>query len=127
MLVKSNQSGCFAVLAVWLCSGLALWITAELLPGVHITGFGRALVAALVLGFVNALVRPVLVLLTLPITVVTLGLFLFVINAATIAIAASLLDGFAIDHFGWALVAALLLSVVSGVFSRILSKKNDDE
>ena len=83
--------------------------------GIHITSFPALAVAALVLGLVSALVRPVLVLLTLPITVVTLGLFYFVVNGITFALAAALVSGFRVDSFWWAVLGALVVSLLSWV------------
>ncbi|MEY4749467.1 MAG: hypothetical protein RIQ60_1681 [Pseudomonadota bacterium] len=99
------------LLTRWFCLAAALLFIAQVYPGVTITSFGSALVAAIVLGALNTVVRPLLVLLTLPATVLTLGLFLFVINAALFYGAAQLLDGLAVSSFGAALVASILYSV----------------
>lgn len=127
MLVKKTRGGCGGLLLAWLASAFSVWITAELLPGVEVDTFGRAMVVAVALGFLNALVRPLLVLLTLPVTVLTLGLFLLVINGAVLGLAAWLLDGFAIQGFGWAVVAAALLSIVSGLMGLLLDPGDDPE
>lgn len=108
-----RPDGCLGLLILWLLAAGVIYLTALLLPGVHIEGFGRAMVVALVLGLLNTLVRPFLVVLTLPITLLTLGLFLLVINAVIIAFAAWLLEGFDVDHFGWALLAAVAISVLN--------------
>lgn len=100
-----------------LISALGLWLAQALVPGVEIRGAGTLLVAAILLGVVNAFVRPLLVLLTLPITVVTLGLFLWVINAAMLGLVAGLLDGFALSGFGAALLGALVVSITSWIAS----------
>ena len=89
----------------------ALLLVAHLYPGVRVANFGSAMIAALVLGLLNTLVRPLLVLLTLPVTVVTLGLFLFVINAAMFWSAAELLSGLSVSSFGAALVGSLIYSL----------------
>jgi len=107
-------------LLVWLISALAFMVTAYLVPGLTLTGFLPAMAAAAVLGFVNALVRPILVLLTLPITVVTLGLFLFVVNALCLMLAGALTPGFEVKSFGWAIVGAVVLSIVSWVLHRAI-------
>jgi putative membrane protein len=99
----------------WLLLAAALLLVAHLSPGVTVNSFGAALVAALVLGLLNTLVRPLLVLLTLPVTVLTLGLFLFVINALMFWSAAGLLDGFHVDGFGAALIGSLIYSVASTI------------
>lgn len=92
-------------------AALGLWLASEVVPGVRVAGAGALLLAVVVLGLVNALVRPVLVFLTFPLTVVTLGLFLLVVNAAAVGLAAWVLPGFDIDGFfaalfTWAIVAA---------------------
>lgn len=88
-----------------------LWLAAELLPGMQIGGVGTLAAAAFLLGLVNAVVRPVVVVLTLPLTLLTLGLFLLVINAVMLAIVAALLREFTIDGFATALLGALIVSV----------------
>ena len=95
----------------WLLLAAALLLVAYLYPGVSITSFGAALIAALVLGLLNTIVRPLLVLLTLPVTVLTLGLFLFVINALMFWAAASLLAGFNVAGFAAALIGSLIYSL----------------
>lgn len=100
-----------------LISAIGLWIAAALVPGMELRGTGTLLLAALLLGVVNAVVRPLLVLLTLPITVLTLGAFLLVVNAAMLALVARLLDGFTLEGFG----AALLGSIVVGLTGWIAS------
>jgi putative membrane protein len=104
------------LIARWLLLAAALLLVAQLLPGVRVAGFGAALAAALVLGLLNTLVRPVLVLLTLPVTLLTLGLFLFVVNAAMFWAAASLLDGLQVAGFS----AALLGSIVYGLCGMVI-------
>ncbi len=104
-------------------TALGLWLASELLSGIQI-GDGRTLViAALGLGFVNAVVRPVLILLTLPITVLTLGFFLFVINAGMLALVASFLSGFAVVGFVSALLGSLIVSATSWVASWYVGPK----
>jgi putative membrane protein len=97
----------------WGLLAAALLLVAQLYRGVVVTTFGEALLAAFVIGLFNTLVRPLLVLLTLPITLLTLGLFLFVINALMFWWAASLLDGFHVAGFGAALIGSLLYSACS--------------
>lgn len=92
----------------WLLSALALIGITYLVPGIHVSGFLVALVAALVIGIVNALVRPLLILLTLPVTVLTLGLVLLVINALLFGLAARLVPGFRVDGVGAAVLGSLL-------------------
>jgi putative membrane protein len=93
------------------------------LSGVHIPDFKDALILALVLALLNTFVKPILVILTLPITIITLGLFLFVINAIIILLADKFMDGISIDGFWWALLFSLLLSVVSSFVQSLLAKK----
>ncbi|HEY8555636.1 MAG TPA: phage holin family protein [Burkholderiales bacterium] len=101
----------------WVVGAVGLWLAAEIVEGIHVAGAGTLLLAALLLGVVNAVVRPVLVLLTLPITVVTLGLFLLVINAAMLGLVALLLPGFAIDGFFAALLGSIIVSIVGWLAS----------
>lgn len=110
-----------AILLVWILNAVALLIVAYILPGIAVASFGSALIAALVLGLLNALVKPVLILLTLPITIVTLGLFLLVLNALMFWFAGSILEGFVVDGFGWALLGALIYSLVAGLLSGLLT------
>ncbi|CAM4395240.1 phage holin family protein [Bordetella tumbae] len=108
------------LILVWLLNAVALLIVAYLLPGITVASFGSALVAALVLGLLNMLVKPVLVLLTLPITIVTLGLFLLVLNALLFWLAGSILRGFQVNGFWWAVGGAILYSIISGLLSRLI-------
>jgi putative membrane protein len=107
-------------------STLAVLITSMLLPGVTIeeNSFLTALLVALVLAFLNSVLKPALIFFTIPITVVTLGLFLIVINAGIILLADKLVDGFHVKNFWWALLFSIILSIVSSVFESI--KRNDD-
>ncbi len=96
----------------WLLSALALLAVSYLFSGVQVTSFASALIAAAVIGLLNMIVRPVLVVLTLPVTIVTLGLFLFVINALMFWAASGLLDGFHVSGFGAALLGSLIYSAL---------------
>ena len=100
------------LIAKWLLAACALLLVAYLYPGVQIQSFASALIAAAVMGLLNTLLRPVLIILTLPVTVVTLGLFLFVINALMFWAAASLLDGFGVNGFWAALLGSLIYSAL---------------
>jgi putative membrane protein len=110
----------------WLLAASALLLVAYLYPGVQVQNFTSALIAAFVIGLFNMVLRPVLVLLTLPVTVITLGLFLFVINALLFWAAASVLDGFHVNGFGAALLGSLIYSaimlVVDAALKSILSR-----
>ena len=99
------------IIVRWLLLAAALLLVAHLYPGVTVTSFGAAMIAALVLGLLNTLVRPLLVLLTLPVTLLTLGLFLFVINALMFWSAAGVLQGFNVAGFGAALIGSVLYSL----------------
>lgn len=104
----------------WLVSGLAVLITAYLLPGVRVTGFFAALVTALILGLINAFIRPLLILLTLPLNILTLGLFILVINALLIMLAAAIVPGFSVQGFWWALLFGVVLAVIGTVLGAIV-------
>ncbi|WP_439889603.1 phage holin family protein [Ralstonia sp. 25C] len=111
------------LLAVWVINALALLLVAYLLQGIHVNGFGSALIAALVLGLVNTLVRPILVILTLPVTLLTLGLFIFIINALLFLFVGNLLSGFQVASFGAALLGSILYSVISWLLSSLLLRE----
>jgi len=107
----------------WLLSGLVVLSASYLLPGVHVGSFLTALVVALVLGVVNILVKPLVFVLTLPITLLTLGLFSFVINALMVVITEWLVPGFQVDGFLWAMLFSLTVSVLSTLVHTLFSKK----
>ena len=110
------------LLAKWLLSAVALLALAHLYNGVVVSSFTAALLAAFVIGLLNTVVRPVLVVLTLPVTVVTLGLFLFVINALMFWAAGSMLDGFQVRGFSDALLGSLIYSVLGIVIESALER-----
>lgn len=105
-----------------LLSGLAVVITSYILPGVQVESYFTAIVVAAILGLLNVLVRPILVLLTIPITVFTLGLFLLVINAVIILIADYFITGFIVDSFWWALFFSIILAIVNSIFEELSRK-----
>ena len=109
-----------------LLNGLAVVLTAYILPGVSVEDYGTALIVALILAIVNVLVKPILVILTIPITIVTLGLFLLVINAAIILFVDNLVAGFTVSGFWWALLFSLILSIFNSLFNDLAGKKRDD-
>jgi len=113
------------VLIRWVLTAFALWLTATLFPSlITIRGVGAALLAAVVLGLVNAVVRPIVILLTFPFTLVTLGLFLFVINAAMFGLAAWLTGGrFAVHGLWGALAGSLIVSVISLVLTWLVGER----
>ena len=96
----------------WLLYALAIGISAYVLPGVRLEGFFAALVTAAILGLVNGVLRPVLFIFTLPLTILTLGLFTFVLNALMVLLAAAIVPGFTVDGFWWALLFSLVLSIL---------------
>lgn len=110
-------------------STLAVLITSYLLPGVEIkdNNFFTALIVAAVLSFLNAVVKPIMIILTIPITVVSLGLFLLVINALIILLTAKLVDGFHVKGFWWALLFSLILSIVTSVLEGIGGKDKEEK
>jgi putative membrane protein len=115
------------LIAKWLLSAMALLAVAHFYPGVVVTSFVSALIAAFVIGLLNTIVRPILVILTLPVTLITLGLFLFVINALMFYMASGLLDGFEVKGFTAALIGSLLYSVagivIEAALERVFSEK----
>lgn len=107
----------------WVLNAFALWVVSEIVPGIYAEGVLVTFGAALVLGILNALVRPILLLLTLPINLLTLGLFTFVVNALMLELTGWLVRGFVVDSFGSALFAALLLSAVSFVLNAFVGDR----
>jgi putative membrane protein len=104
----------------WLLNAAALMLVAYLYPGVQVDSLGSAIVAAVLLGLVNAVVRPILVVLTLPVTILTLGLFIFVINALLFWFVAEIVGGFHVSGFGAAFVGSILYSVITLLTSWIV-------
>ncbi|MDB5237448.1 MAG: rane protein of unknown function [Parcubacteria group bacterium] len=101
----------------WIISTIAILIAAYLIPGVHVTTLVAALVLAVVLGIINTFFKPIILLITLPINIVTLGLFSLVINALLIMLAGIIVPGFTVDGFWWALLFSLVLSLVNAAFN----------
>lgn len=108
------------ILISWLVFAVAIYATAYLLPGVELSGFMGALWVALGLGVINALIRPVLLILTLPLNILTLGLLTFVINALMVMLADYLLVDFGVANFWWALLFSLVVSVINAILSSII-------
>jgi putative membrane protein len=111
--VASAIASPMTFLTYLLVGAVSLGVASYILPGVRITSWPALIVAALVLGFVNTLVRPLLVLITLPITIVTLGLFYLVVNGLAFGLAAAVVPGFDVDSFGWAVLGALVTGLGS--------------
>ncbi len=116
------QSGSNSFLVRMLITSFAALITGYLLPGVHIENFLTALILALFLALMNVTLKPLLIILTIPFTVVTLGLFLLVINAVVILISNAIIPGFIVDGFWWALLFSLVLSLINTIFQNIAEK-----
>lgn len=104
----------------WLIYTLAILITAYLLPGVTLTGFAAALITALVLGLINAFIKPILIILTLPINILTLGLFTFVINALLILLVSAIVPGFIVTGFWPALGFSIVLAIIASALNWVL-------
>ena len=109
------------ILLQWLVNASAVYATAHILSGIHIKSFGAAILVALVLGLINAIVRPILVFFSIPFIIVTLGLFLLVINALLLQFSASLVGGFSIDSFGWAIAGSVVISAISWMLSSLFN------
>lgn len=110
----------------WLVVTIALAVTASLLPGVEVDSLSSLVVGGLALGFVNAIVRPILRILTFPLTVMTLGLSLLLVNGAAFALAARWVEGMSVDNFLWAIGASVVVSLISGVLSVIGNAAGSD-
>ena len=115
------------LILTWLINAAALFAVPYLIHSVRVTNLGTALIAALVLGLVNTLIRPVLIVLTLPVTVLSLGLFIFVLNGFMFWLVAQLVDGFHVSSFWAAIGGALLYSVISWALSTLLLKNDGND
>ncbi len=116
------------VLGTWLISALSVMVVAWLLPGIHVSGLGGALISAAIIGIVNALVRPLLQILTFPITILTLGFFLLIVNGLCLSLAAWVAGrAIEIDGFGWAFLGAIVLSIVTSILNSILKAEDDQD
>ena len=108
----------------FLLSGVAVLLTAYLLPGVHVDHYGYALLVAALISLSNVFVRPILIIFTIPITILTMGLFLLVINALIILLVDYLTPGFDVDGFWWALAFSLILSLFNSLFGDLMKDKS---
>jgi len=104
----------------WLLSALSLIIVAHIVPGFHVRSFGSALIASLVIGLINSTLGLLLKILTLPLTIITFGLFLFVINALILRMTSGLVEGFYVDSFGPAFIGAIVLALVTTVLRHLV-------
>lgn len=111
------------ILLVWILNAVSLWLVTVALPGVAVADYVSAFIAALVLGLVNAVIKPILIILTLPATILTLGLFLLVLNGLLFWGVASVLPGFHVDGFWWGVLGALLYSLLTWAFSLLLPEE----
>ncbi|HVZ11589.1 MAG TPA: phage holin family protein [Patescibacteria group bacterium] len=103
-----------------LVNGVAVFAAGYILPGVHIADFVTAIIVAIILGVINTFIKPILTILTLPLTIITLGLFSLVINAVIILIVAAIVPGFKVDGFLWAVVFSIVLSIISGFLNMLV-------
>ena len=110
-----------------LVNAFAVMVTAYLLPGVHVEGYFAAFVVVIVLGILNMIVKPILHILALPITIMTLGLFAIVVNAIVILLTARLVSGFSVDGFWWAVWFSIILWLVSWFFSKLATSRGQGE
>ena len=108
------------LLVKWFLSALSIFLVGNFLPGIHVPSYATALLVALALGVLNVTLRPILKILALPITVLTLGLFAFIVNGFTFWLVARFIDGFSVDSFWYAVLGAIVVSVVSAVLGRIV-------
>lgn len=109
----------------WVVSAISLGITAYIVPGFNISSWQAAAVGVVVMALVNAIIKPIITIFTLPLTILTLGLFLFVVNAISISLVAYLTPGFSISSFWAALFGSIVLSLVSSLLNRILDQSNN--
>ncbi len=107
----------------WFIGALSIMLVGLLVPGIHIAGLWAALLTALILGILNAVLRPILLLLTLPITILTLGIFSLIINAGIFLLASSVVKGFNVDSFGAAFLGSILLWLINWAVSTLLNPK----
>lgn len=109
-------------LTKWFVTFCAVLITERILPGIYATGIGTLLVTALILGIFNAIIRPVLLIVTLPITILTFGLFALVVNGIVLALTSALIPGFVVAGFWSAVFGALIISIFSAIINRLVSR-----
>ncbi len=111
------------LLLKWLISAAAILISAYIIPGIMVTGFWAAFWLALFLGVINVILKPILIILTLPINILTLGLFTFVINACLILLASGIIKGFEVHGFWWAMLFSIVLAIVSYLLYKVFGTK----
>lgn len=108
------------ILIRWVLNALSLYIVANVVPGIRLTDFGAALIAVIIISLVNALLKPLLLILTLPINLLALGLFTFIINAGLLKLAASISPDFQVDTWGAAIIGSILMSIVSTILQSLV-------
>jgi len=113
-------------IARFLVAAVCVILSAYLLPGVNVEGIWSAIVVAAILGLLNAFLKPILIFFSIPITIVTLGLFLLVINGFTVWLTSQIVPGFTVDSFWWAVLFSIVLSIISSLTESILGLKEDD-
>lgn len=123
--LNDESSTIVKALIQFLLNGLAVVVAAYILPGVDVEDYWSALIVALVLAIANIIVKPILVIFTIPLTIATLGLFLLVINAIIIMIVDALVPGFTVTSFWWALAFSLILSLINSLFGDLTKEKED--
>lgn len=111
----------FRLLLIWIINATAVYATAHFLPGISIRNFAAAFIVALVLGLINALIKPVMVFFSIPFIVLTLGLFMLVINALMLQLAAAFVEGFRVESFWWAMLGSLCISFVAWLIEAMLN------
>lgn len=109
------------ILLKWLLMTVSIMLTAYLLPGVSVQSFGTALVTALVLGLINAVLRPILIILTFPFTIITFGLFIFILNGLLVLLTSAIVTGFSVMNIWWAILFSMVFSVISFVLHQIFT------
>lgn len=126
--MQSILNGRFLIVVVtrWLVITVAILIASTILSGIRVDSLLTAVVAAAILGLINVFLRPVLLVLTLPLTILTLGVFAFVLNALMLLLVAHFVRGFAVDGFFWAFLGALIISIVSWIANRFINVSHDD-
>lgn len=107
------------ILLYTLLSSIAIFIAAQLLPGVHLASYVTAVIVAVVLGIINSIIKPILLILTLPINILTLGLFTFVIMGAMVMLTSAIVPGFKVESFWWAMGFAIVLWIINSFLSKI--------
>lgn len=108
------------ILARLFVSAISIFVTTHLLKGIYISDFTASLLAALILAIINITLKPLLILLTLPINILTLGLFTIIINASLVLLTAAIVPGFSIDNFGWAILFSIILAIVNYILNKLI-------